>query len=203
MPRISHPAQAAPLDFPGMAAAPPLSPAGSARMYFDTAAGKLKVSESGAAYVDVVGGGGGGGGWTDDGTVVRLTTPTDAVGIGTAAPGAKLDVAEDVAFGLASPAALAAGNNNDYAIPAADMIRLTGTAPGSVLTGLAGGVRGRMITLINITAVTITLNNQDAASLAENRIITATGLAQTMNINGKAILRYDSVTARWRVIVLI
>ncbi|KKM87234.1 hypothetical protein LCGC14_1271010, partial [marine sediment metagenome] len=36
-----------------------------------------------------------GGGWTDDGTVVRLTTITDSVGIGTAAPGAgaKLSVA--------------------------------------------------------------------------------------------------------------
>ena len=31
-------------------------------------------------------------GWTDDGTVVRLTTSTDSVGIGTTTPGAKLQV---------------------------------------------------------------------------------------------------------------
>jgi hypothetical protein len=37
-------------------------------------------------------GGGGGGGWTDDGTVVRLTTNTDQVGIGTVTPGAQLSV---------------------------------------------------------------------------------------------------------------
>ncbi len=37
--------------------------------------------------------GGGGGGWVDDGTVVRLTTGTDSVGIGTADPQANLDIA--------------------------------------------------------------------------------------------------------------
>ncbi|MCK6619145.1 MAG: hypothetical protein HUU32_07095 [Calditrichaceae bacterium] len=36
--------------------------------------------------------GGGGGGWSDDGTVVRLTTVTDSVGIGTADPTEKLEV---------------------------------------------------------------------------------------------------------------
>lgn len=35
-----------------------------------------------------------GGGWTDDGTVVRLETSTDKVGIGTTSPGAKLQVGD-------------------------------------------------------------------------------------------------------------
>ncbi len=34
-----------------------------------------------------------GGGWTDDGTVVRLTTATDLVGVGTASPATALDIA--------------------------------------------------------------------------------------------------------------
>ena len=36
---------------------------------------------------------GGGGGWADDGNAIRLETATDSVGIGTATPSAKLDVA--------------------------------------------------------------------------------------------------------------
>ena len=39
---------------------------------------------------------GGGGGWVDDGTVVRLETSTDFVGIGTASPGVRLDVAGEI-----------------------------------------------------------------------------------------------------------
>ncbi len=35
---------------------------------------------------------GSGGGWTDDGNIVRLTSGTDSVGIGTTAPGYRLDV---------------------------------------------------------------------------------------------------------------
>lgn len=35
---------------------------------------------------------GGGGGWTDDGAIIRLTTPTDNVGIGVASPQTKLHV---------------------------------------------------------------------------------------------------------------
>jgi hypothetical protein len=38
-------------------------------------------------------------GWADDGTVVRLETATDNVGIGTSGPAAKLDVNGDVRFG--------------------------------------------------------------------------------------------------------
>jgi hypothetical protein len=39
---------------------------------------------------------GSGGGWTDDGTVVRLTTGTDRVGIGTTAPQVKLSLGTDL-----------------------------------------------------------------------------------------------------------
>jgi hypothetical protein len=48
------------------------------------------------SYVSGSGPSGGSSGWTDDGTVVRLTTGTDSVGIGTTSPGEPLEVAGNV-----------------------------------------------------------------------------------------------------------
>mgnify|MGYP001593664978 CR=1 FL=1 len=98
-----------PLRFEGTPS-PGLSVAGEGRIYFDSASNKFKVSENGGAYVDLTGGASSGG-WTDDGTVVRLTTVTDQVGIGTATPGAanKLEV-DASAGGYAQAAVFLNGN---------------------------------------------------------------------------------------------
>jgi hypothetical protein len=79
------------------ASAPAVSPAGQSRIYFDGV--NLKVSENGGAFANLTGGGGAGG-WTDDGTVVRLTTSSDQVGLGTAAPAgtSKFEVLGDATF---------------------------------------------------------------------------------------------------------
>lgn len=57
-----------------------------------------------------------GGGWTDDGTVVRLTTSTDLVGIGTSSPASPLDVQTPFTTvngsGVRFQQTLTAGNNN-------------------------------------------------------------------------------------------
>jgi len=61
---------------------------------------RLQFTSVGYAYRALVAdsaavaGSGGGGGWVDDGTVVRLQNSTDSVGIGTASPGAKLQVGD-------------------------------------------------------------------------------------------------------------
>jgi parallel beta-helix repeat protein len=55
-------------------------------------------------------------GWTDDGAVVRLTTSTDSVGIGTSSPGSPLDVQSPFTTvngaGVRFQQTLSAGNNN-------------------------------------------------------------------------------------------
>ena len=78
-------------------ASPGLSAAAEGRIYFDTGTNTFLVSENGGAYVALTNPASGGG-WTDDGTVVRLTTVTDRVGLGTATPsvGYKLEVLGDV-----------------------------------------------------------------------------------------------------------
>ncbi|MFH1355311.1 MAG: hypothetical protein ABIH19_04090 [Candidatus Omnitrophota bacterium] len=59
-------------------------------MYYDDSESQLYICD-GTDWVAT----GGGGGWTDDGTVVRLTTITDNVGIGTTNPAFKLSLDSD------------------------------------------------------------------------------------------------------------
>ncbi len=66
-----------------------------------------------------------GGGWTDDGTVVRLTTSTDSVGIGTTSPTAKLDINGDINI------------NSDYKIGGNTVVSVSGTA--NILAGVGAG----------------------------------------------------------------
>ena len=201
--------------------APAVSAVGSGRLYFDAGAGKWKISESGAAFVDVVGG-------------AAVTFPLLATPAGSAAApsysslldpttGAFVDTPGEFAISVAaleagrftptifsvkkgfgtvasSPAALAAGLNNNYNLPAAHFIRLTPTAPGSTITGMTGGVDGRFAMVFNVGATTLTFTNQDVASGAPNRIITTTGGPVVLNIGSKAWFVYDATTARWRMI---
>ena len=71
-----------------------------------------------------------GGGWTDDGTVVRLASGTDSVGIGTGDPAEKLHVNGDIRLNLGSDVAFGGdatrvyGSSGDLRITADDDIYL-------------------------------------------------------------------------------
>ena len=73
-------------------ASSPSASANYGKVYVKTNNNLYYMDEAGVETNLLAGGGGGGGGWTDDGTVVRLTTISDDVGIGTTTPGYKLDV---------------------------------------------------------------------------------------------------------------
>lgn len=79
------------------------------------------------------------------------------------------------------------------------VIKFTGANP--VLRGLASSrTDGQIVTLISATSGSLVINNQDAGSSAENRIITGSGAAITITTDGSASLIYDGDTQRWRVI---
>ena len=96
---------------------------------------------NGSAWMPISGGATGGG-WTDDGTVVRLITSNDFVGIGTATPASKLDVEGGISIGAtysgttAAPAngAIIEGNvgigttNPGYKLDVAGSARISATS---------------------------------------------------------------------------
>lgn len=85
-----------PLHFDATAS-PGLSVASEGRIYFDSGVNRFLVSQNGGAYAQLATTTDGG--WTDDGTVVRLTTAADQVGIGTATPGGGTKVEIDASSG--------------------------------------------------------------------------------------------------------
>lgn len=122
----------------------------------------------------------------------------DKIGIGTGTPNTILDVNGSFATRASTPALLTS-NTNNWVIPEADFIRMN-TNGNYNLTGIAGGVDGRRITIVNIAAANaIFLQNEDILSTAANRIILV-GQPITIVPKGSVILIYDATTARWRVI---
>ena len=103
-----------------------------------------------------------------------------------------------------------ASSQNNYAIPATVYIRLTASNSSLSLTGMTGGVDGRIIILMNGgVANSFTLANESASSTDVNRINTGTGSNLTLTVAGSAssiaTLIYDGTggtAARWRVIAV-
>lgn len=72
------------------------------------------------------------------------------------------------------------------------------------ITGIAGGIDGRLWVGANVGSSDILFAHQDAASNAENRIITGTlGTPATLTPNGAIILQCDGTTQRWRALNLL
>jgi len=86
----------------------------------------------------------------------------------------------------------------------AGIIRFT-TSTDVTITGIAGGVRGRRLTLVSKGAppAPVTIKNQDSGSDSNNRIVTSTGADVTVPAGGAIELVYDGTTSvnnRWHVV---
>ena len=110
-----------------------------------------------------------------------------------------------------NPATLAAGNNNDWAglltgSPNNNTRRWARVDPDgggtSVITGIdATAVQdGDTFDLTNIGTVAFALGHQDANSAAGNRIISPTGANYSVAADETVTVRYDSTTARFRIL---
>ena len=88
-------------------------------------------------------------------------------------------------------------NQDDYdpaGLSACSVLQLSADAA-RVISGLAGGVEGRVLAVLNIGSETVTLREDDASSTAANRF--AFGGDIVLGPRHAAVLRYDGTAARW------
>lgn len=89
--------------------------------------------------------------------------------------------------------ALAAGNNHNVVLNAGvSILTVSSAAGGSTLTGLTGGLHGRIVAILNIgSGNLLTITGEDAGSTAENRFTPGATIA-----GGECVLAI--YTNRWR-----
>jgi len=122
------------------------------------------------------------------------------VGVNTVAPATKLDIAGDLSTRYSSYAAVNGANNN-IVIGTSSFVRITGPTAAFSITGVAGGVDGKMLTIFNSTAQTITIANEGLTSTAANRITTLSSTGDIVIVGqGGVDLIYSVADSRWLVL---
>jgi hypothetical protein len=99
-----------------------------------------------------------------------------------------------------TPATLTA-DQNDYspegATSRASFWRLSSDALRTI-TGMAGGLNGRLLIIRNVGSFNIVFSHQDGLSAAANRFIAQGGASLTIAPNGVLMVIYDSTASRWQ-----
>ncbi len=120
------------------------------------------------------------------------------VGIKTQAPKTHLDVNGDCSIRTNAYTA-SSGNNSDIVIPKYSYIRVVGPGGSFTISGIAGGLPGKVVVLHNSTGSNMTITNDDVASTAGNRIYTQNGNIVTSG-TGSVTMIYNATANHWIVI---
>jgi len=105
--------------------------------------------------------------------------------------------AAEFRFAYASSQAQITADQNDYAgCAVGSFFQLTSNAARTI-TGMTGGVLGRVIWIYNAGAYAISFANQSASSSASNRVITGTGATRSLNPGLNAMFIWESLNSRW------
>lgn len=99
--------------------------------------------------------------------------------------------------GSVTPAALAAGDNDNVNLGVGSVVRarISGNAVTSNLTSVTGGADGKLLILTNVSANEIMIINEDAGGTAANRFAINGDMALPQNCS--AIFIYDGNISRW------
>lgn len=119
------------------------------------------------------------------------------VGIGTTTPTAKLDIEGDIVVKKITNAIT--GTINALSRNSGSSIFMNGT--GTVtLNGIAGGVDGMVLYLICGNSTTLLINHENTNAAAADRITTQTAGQISINQRGGAVLIYEGLSQKWRII---
>jgi hypothetical protein len=130
-------------------------------------------------------------------TAAMAFNTSNQIGVNTVTPAVRFDVNGDLALREGLSPVFANGVNSNVAIGATSHIRITGPTAAFSITGLAGGVNGKIITLINGTAFPMTISH-DVTSVAANRIYVPGGASAVFDEQYAAVtFIYNSGLSRW------
>jgi len=89
------------------------------------------------------------------------------------------------------------GVNNNLSLASASFIRINTPTANFSITGMAGGLDGRMLVLFNSTTYNMTIANNSGSSLLANRILTGTNADIVTVGQGAVTLIYSVNDFRW------
>lgn len=88
------------------------------------------------------------------------------------------------------------GTQNNLTVAATSTTVRLNPASTLTITGITGGIDGRILFLDNVSTVNVILSDDDALSTVGNRILL--DVTQTLLPNQSCALKYDSTSSRWR-----
>ncbi|MEI6810935.1 MAG: hypothetical protein WCK60_02705, partial [Candidatus Nomurabacteria bacterium] len=91
------------------------------------------------------------------------------------------------------------GTQNDVNFGVGEYFHYSGNGD-ATFTGIAGGVDGRLITILNDSTSVLTIKNMDSASTLANRIETPNGLDLIVGPDYTVELLYDSQSTNWHLV---
>lgn len=143
-----------------------------------------------------------GNGYRDDARSNAITVLQNGnAGFSTTLPAAKIDINGDLAI-REKNLLISIGNNHNVLVGLSSFVNFGNPTAAFTITGIQGGVDGKILTILNTSTFNMTIANLNAGSDPVNRINTLTGADIVTNGNGSVTLQYSIAHNRWMVIAV-
>jgi len=93
-----------------------------------------------------------------------------------------------------------AADVNDYDLSVGACFNIGATGADRTITGILGGIEGRVIELVNYLTFNLLFPNESLLSVAGNRFVTPDGSTYVLGPNKSIILSYNNAVNRWIIV---